>query len=71
MRGVRNALTKREQTFVPTVPIDASSFALWIHQSLPSFCTEVEQVSEAVDDLCRADIMRTDDDIVRHPATLC
>lgn len=53
---------------MPTVPVDASSFALWIHQSLPSFCTEVEQVSEAIDDLCRADIMRTDDDIVRYPA---
>ncbi|RSH93942.1 Cell cycle checkpoint protein rad17 [Saitozyma podzolica] len=51
------------EAFVPTVPVDASSFALWIHQSLPSFCTEIEQASEAVDDLCRADIMRTDDDI--------
>jgi cell cycle checkpoint protein len=52
------------QTFIPTIPLDASSFALWIHQSLPSFCSKIEEVADAVDHLCRADIMRTDDDIV-------
>jgi cell cycle checkpoint protein len=49
---------------MPTIPIDASSFALWIHQSLPAFCTEIDQVSLALDDMCGADIMRTDDDMV-------
>jgi cell cycle checkpoint protein len=53
------------QSYIPTIPIDASSFALWIHQNLHSFCTVVEQVAEGIDDLCRSDIMRTDDDFVR------
>lgn len=58
------------QTFLPTIPVDSSSFALWIHQSLPSFCNEVEEVSFALDDFCCADIMRTDDDIVSSESLL-
>lgn len=37
---------------------------LWLHQSLPSFCSEVEQVHEALEDIGRADLMRADDDLV-------
>nr|XP_031861175.1 uncharacterized protein CI109_003536 [Kwoniella shandongensis]KAA5528247.1 hypothetical protein CI109_003536 [Kwoniella shandongensis] len=58
----RKSLIQME-SFVPTIPVDASSFALWIHQSLPSFCTDIEQVSSGIDELCAADVMRTDDDI--------
>ncbi|WVF71982.1 hypothetical protein IAT40_006793 [Kwoniella sp. CBS 6097] len=56
------SLTQME-SFIPSVPIDASSFALWVHQSFPDFCQNVEQVSRGLDELCSADIMRTDDDI--------
>ncbi|WWC89761.1 uncharacterized protein L201_004687 [Kwoniella dendrophila CBS 6074] len=51
------------EPFIPTVPVDASSFALWLHQSFPNYCKEVEEVSAGLDELCTADIMRTDDDI--------
>ncbi|WVQ71805.1 hypothetical protein IAR50_001347 [Cryptococcus sp. DSM 104548] len=51
------------ETFIPSIPLDASSFALWVHQSLPSFCEEIEQVSQGLDYLVESDIMRTDDDI--------
>ncbi|EIW70024.1 hypothetical protein TREMEDRAFT_30228, partial [Tremella mesenterica DSM 1558] len=51
------------ENFLPTISVDASTFSLWLHQSLPSFCTDIDQVAEAYDDLCRADMMRTDDDI--------
>ncbi|WVQ98933.1 hypothetical protein IAU59_006065 [Kwoniella sp. CBS 9459] len=56
------SLTQME-TFIPSVPVDASTFALWIHQSFPEFCEDIEQVSAGIDELCSADIMRTDDDI--------
>jgi cell cycle checkpoint protein len=62
---VRARLIPDLQSFVPSIPIDASSFALWIHQSLPAFCTDIEQISNALDSLCGSDIMRTDDDVVR------
>ncbi|KIY34336.1 cell cycle checkpoint protein [Cryptococcus gattii E566] len=58
----RKALVQMED-FIPSIPIDSSSFALWIHQTFPSFCTDVEQVAEGMDYLCLADVMRTDDDI--------
>ncbi|KAK4685335.1 cell cycle checkpoint protein, partial [Tremellales sp. Uapishka_1] len=50
------------ETFIPTIPVDASSFALWIHQSIYSFCNDIEEASMAADNICSADIMRTDDD---------
>ncbi|WVQ78580.1 hypothetical protein IAT38_000666 [Cryptococcus sp. DSM 104549] len=53
----------RMETFMPTIPVDASSFALWAHQSFPSFCNQIEEVSAGMDELCAADVMRTDDDI--------
>ncbi|OCF36625.1 hypothetical protein I316_01877 [Kwoniella heveanensis BCC8398] len=56
------SLTQME-SFIPSVPVDASSFALWIHQSFPEFCQDIEQTSTGLDALCSADIMRTDDDI--------
>jgi cell cycle checkpoint protein len=52
------------QTFIPTIPVDTSMFALWLHHNIPQFCTDVEQVSSIMDDLCGADLMRTEDDIV-------
>ncbi|WRT67333.1 uncharacterized protein IL334_004303 [Kwoniella shivajii] len=58
----RKSLVQME-AFIPTIPVDASSFALWIHQSFPNYCQEIEQVSLGLDELCAADIMRTDDDI--------
>ncbi|WWC60908.1 uncharacterized protein I303_103484 [Kwoniella dejecticola CBS 10117] len=58
----RKSLVQME-TFIPTIPIDASSFALWLHQSVPNYCNEIEEVSAGLDALCSADIMRTDDDI--------
>ncbi|KAK8869618.1 hypothetical protein IAR55_000185 [Kwoniella newhampshirensis] len=58
----RKSLIQME-SFIPTIPVDASSFALWIHQSFPAFCTEIEQVSAGVDQLCAADVMRTEDDM--------
>ncbi|KAK6903145.1 hypothetical protein I203_108408 [Kwoniella mangroviensis CBS 8507] len=51
------------ESFIPTIPVDASSFALWIHQSFPYYCNEIEEVSTGLDELCSADVMRTDDDI--------
>ncbi|WVQ69872.1 uncharacterized protein L199_008094 [Kwoniella botswanensis] len=51
------------ESFIPTIPVDASSFALWMHQSFPNYCNEIEQVSAGLDELCSADVMRTDDDI--------
>ena len=57
-------LTARVQSFIPTIPVDASSFALWIHQSFPSFCAVVSEVSVAADALCTADVIRSEDDIV-------
>ncbi|WVW82874.1 hypothetical protein I302_104886 [Kwoniella bestiolae CBS 10118] len=51
------------ESFIPTIPIDASSFALWIHQSFLNYCNEIEEVSAGLDELCSADVMRTDDDI--------
>ncbi|WWC69257.1 uncharacterized protein I206_103195 [Kwoniella pini CBS 10737] len=51
------------ESFIPTIPIDASSFALWLHQSFPNYCSDIEEVSAGLDELCSADIMRTDDDI--------
>ncbi|ORY20600.1 Rad17 cell cycle checkpoint protein-domain-containing protein [Naematelia encephala] len=51
------------EAFLPTIPVDASSFALWVHQSFPSFCTDIEQTSNYLDELCFADVLRTDDDI--------
>lgn len=59
-------LTEQKKDFIPSIPIDSSSFALWIHQTFPSFCTDVEQVAEGMDYLCLADVMRTDDDIVSY-----
>ena len=50
--------------FLPTIPLDASSFALWLHQNVLSFCSDVEQAGEAIEHICLADNMRTDDDIV-------
>ncbi|ODO10847.1 hypothetical protein I350_01446 [Cryptococcus amylolentus CBS 6273] len=58
----RKSLVQME-TFIPSIPLDASSFALWVHQSLPSFCEEIEQVSQGLDYLVESDAMRTDDDI--------
>lgn len=58
------SLTDRLQAFLPTIPVDASSFGLWLHQSLPAFTQDVEQTSEGLEYLCAADVMRTDDDIV-------
>ncbi|WVN86688.1 uncharacterized protein L203_101860 [Cryptococcus depauperatus CBS 7841] len=58
----RKSLVQLDQ-FIPSIPIDASSFALWVHQSFPSFCDNIEQVSKGMDELCSADIMRTDNDI--------
>ncbi|GMK55142.1 hypothetical protein CspeluHIS016_0201980 [Cutaneotrichosporon spelunceum] len=49
--------------FVPTIPVDASTFALWIHQNVTSFCTEIEQLSAILDGFCVADLMRTEDDV--------
>jgi len=57
-----------QQSFLPTIPVDASSFSLWIHQNLPTFCDEIEEFAFAVDGFCDADIMKTDDDIVSFPA---
>jgi len=39
---------------------------------MPKFINDVDQAVDAYEDLCRADIMRADDDIVSfvHPATL-
>jgi len=54
----------RGQDFIPTVPIDASSFTLWIQQSIPIFCSDVDQASVAGDEICQSDIMKTDDDVV-------
>ncbi|ORX33735.1 Rad17 cell cycle checkpoint protein-domain-containing protein [Kockovaella imperatae] len=51
------------EAFIPTIPVDTSSFALWVHQSLPAYCTDVDQVGAALDDLCSADVMRTEEDI--------
>ncbi|CAK9784093.1 hypothetical protein CC85DRAFT_268159 [Cutaneotrichosporon oleaginosum] len=51
------------EVLTPTIPVDASTFALWIHQNVPSFCTEIEQLSAILDDFCFADLMRTEDDI--------
>ncbi|OWZ74153.1 hypothetical protein AYX14_00374 [Cryptococcus neoformans] len=58
----RKPLVQMED-FIPSIPIDASSFALWTHQTFPSFCSDIEQVAEGMDYLCVADVMRTDDDI--------
>ncbi|TXT13660.1 hypothetical protein VHUM_01027 [Vanrija humicola] len=51
------------EAFTGTIPIDASTFALWIHSNIPSFCGEVDEMSEILDSFCAADVMRTDDDI--------
>ncbi|KAL7424215.1 RFC checkpoint protein Rad17 [Cryptotrichosporon argae] len=51
------------EAFIPTIPVDASTFALWIHQNFPGFCIEIEQAADAMDRFCDADVMRTDDDI--------
>ncbi|WVR05388.1 hypothetical protein IAU60_002402 [Kwoniella sp. DSM 27419] len=58
----QKSLTQME-AFIPSIPVDASSFTLWLHQSFPSFCENVEQVATGLDDLCTADVMRTDDDL--------
>jgi len=55
------------QEFLPTIPVDTSSLALWLHECTPKFVEDVEQATEAYEDLCRADIMRADDDIVSPP----
>lgn len=52
------------QALIASVPVDTATFTLWIHQNLPSFCSDVEEVEEAYDDICRADLMRADDDLV-------
>lgn len=52
------------QMLIASVPVDTATFTLWIHQNLPAFCSEVEEVEEAYDDICRADLMRADDDLV-------
>ncbi|BEJ12354.1 hypothetical protein CspHIS471_0208140 [Cutaneotrichosporon sp. HIS471] len=59
----RRASMVQMNAFVPTIPVDASTFALWIHQNVPSFCTEIEELSAILDDFCVADLMRTEDDI--------
>lgn len=53
---------------VASVPVDTATFMLWLHQNLPPFCSQIEQVDEALEDICRADLMRADDDLVsrRH-----
>lgn len=53
-----------EQAFLPTIPIDTSSFALWLHENAPKFVNSIDESAEVVEDLCRADIMKSDDDIV-------
>ena len=50
--------------------MDASSFALWIHQNTPTFCDDIEEFSLAVDGFCDADIMKTDDDVVGRSSAL-
>ena len=57
---------------MPTIPVDTSSLALWVHECTPKFISDVDQAVDAYEDLCRADIMRADDDIVRSvpPVTL-
>ena len=49
------------------IPVDASSFALWLHQNAPNNCEEIEEAVALLDDLGAADIMKTDDDIVSPP----
>lgn len=49
---------------VASVPVDTATFMLWLHQNLPPFCSQIEQVDEAYEDICRADLMRADDDLV-------
>lgn len=53
------------QPFLATIPLDTSSFALWLHENVPKFTSTVDEASAAIEDLCRADIMKADDDIVR------
>lgn len=59
------------QVLITSVPVDTATFTLWIHQNLPSFCFEVEEVEEAYDDICRADLMRADDDLVSLWQSTC
>jgi hypothetical protein len=60
-----------EQEFLPTIPVDTSSLALWVHECTPKFISDVDQAVEAYEDLCRADIMRADDDIVCAFSSRC
>jgi cell cycle checkpoint protein len=60
-----------QQEFIPTIPVDASTFALWIHHNVPQFCDEIEELSAILDDFGAADLMRTDDDIVREAPVSC
>jgi cell cycle checkpoint protein len=53
-----------QQEFIPTVPVDASTLALWIHHNIPQYCDDIEQLGAILDDFGAADVMRTDDDIV-------
>ncbi|KAJ9118987.1 hypothetical protein QFC24_005953 [Naganishia onofrii] len=50
-------------SLIASVPVDTASFMLWIHQNLPQFCAQIEEVGEAYDYICHADLTRADDDL--------
>lgn len=62
---LRVARILRIQAFLPSIPVDTSTFALWVHQNLPGFCSEIDQVAAINDLFCDADLMKTESDIVR------
>ncbi len=52
------------QTLLGTVPVDNATFTLWLHQNLPQYCEDVDQMFAAMEDIGTSDMMKTDTDLV-------
>lgn len=52
------------QELLSTAPVDTATFMLWVHQNMPQFCADVDELDECLEAICDADRMKTDDDLV-------